>query len=149
MLTGLDHIGLTVADLDNAIRFYRDLLGVEPEFRRIFDAAYTSEQIGYPDARLDVAHFRLPGAAARLELIQYLTPTGTAIDPESKNPGTAHICLSCDDIDAEYDRLVAIGATPRSPAPVRITSGPNAGKRVLYARDPEGFTIELITRSAG
>jgi catechol 2,3-dioxygenase-like lactoylglutathione lyase family enzyme len=144
MLSGVSHIGFTVGDLDKAIHFYGRLFGAAPEVRRIFEAPYTAEQVGYPGARLDIAIFKIPGDSARLELIQYLSPAGSPVDTETRNPGTAHLCLFTDDVTGEFRRLVALGARPRSTAPVRITSGPNIGKLVAYFRDPQGLTIEIM-----
>jgi catechol 2,3-dioxygenase-like lactoylglutathione lyase family enzyme len=69
---------------------------------------------------------------------------GRPVDVETMNPGTAHLCLTTDDIDGAMARATALGATARSDGPVSITAGPNAGRRVCYLRDPEGFTIELL-----
>ncbi|WP_181789907.1 VOC family protein [Streptomyces phytophilus] len=144
MLTGFSHVGFTVADVEAATAFYRKVFDAEPEVRRVYDAPYTSEQIGYADARLDIALFRIPGSDALLELIQYLNPAGVPVDLETKNPGTAHVCLTTDDLDAEHARLAGLGAASRSAGPVRITSGPNEGRRVAYFRDPQGLTLEVL-----
>ena len=144
MLSGVSHVGFTVADLEKAVRFYEQLFSTPPAVRQIFDAPYTADQVGYPEARLDIAIFQIPGSVVRLELIQYLHPAGTAVNIETKNPGTAHLCLFADDMPAEFQRVVSIGAKPRSEAPVLITSGPNEGKLVAYFRDPQGLTIEIM-----
>ncbi|MFA1546991.1 VOC family protein [Actinomadura chokoriensis] len=144
MLTGVSHMGFTVADVSAAAAFYERLLSGPPEVRRIYDAPYTSDQVGYPGARLDIAIFRIPGSDVRLELIQYLRPAGTPVDIETRNPGTAHLCLVTDDLAAEFARLTSLGARPRSSAPVMITSGPNRGRTVAYFRDPQGLTIEIV-----
>ncbi|WP_040841308.1 VOC family protein [Nocardia brevicatena] len=144
MLTGVSHVGCTVPDIAAAVEFYSQLFGTAPEIRRTYEEPYTSEQVGYQDTRLDIAIFRIPGSTVRLELIEYLNPTGVPVDLETKNPGTAHLCLTADDLGTEFDRLCALGAAPRSTGPVTITSGPNAGRRVAYFRDPHGFTIEVL-----
>ncbi len=54
-----------------------------------------------------------------------------------------------DDIDALYERIDAAGYRPRSAAPVTITEGANAGARVFYVRDPDGYTVELFQPPAG
>lgn len=138
------HVGVTVRDLGRAVAFYSAFLGVEPEVAKIYDSPYTSDQVGYPNAVLDIAIFRIPESDLRLELIQYLQPVGTPVDTETNNPGTWHVCFGSTSLDDDFDRLVGLGATPRSGRPVLITSGPNEGKRVAYLRDLDGLTIELI-----
>lgn len=141
------HVGVTVQDLSRSVEFYRAFLGVEPEVAKIYDSPYTSDQVGYDGAVLDIAIFRIPGSELRLELIQYLSPVGTPVDTETKNPGTWHLCFDSAALDADFDRLLELGAVPRSPRPVLITSGPNEGKRVAYLRDHDGLTIELIEQA--
>lgn len=143
-LTGVAHVGFTVADVEAQAAFYGALLGCEPEVRALYDRPYTGAQVGYGGARLDIAIFRIPGSDVRLELIQYLHPVGHPVDIETRNPGTAHLCLTSDDIDGLMARALALGATARSDGPVTITAGPNAGRRVCYLRDPEGLTIEVL-----
>jgi catechol 2,3-dioxygenase-like lactoylglutathione lyase family enzyme len=144
LISGVSHVGLTVVDVEAQASFYRSLLGCDPEVRAVYDQPYTAAQVGYEGARLDIAIFRLPGSEVRLELIQYLHPVGRRVDVETMNPGTGHLCLTTDDLEATIARAIALGATARSAGPVAITAGPNAGRRVCYLRDPEGWTIELL-----
>jgi glyoxylase I family protein len=51
-----------------------------------------------------------------------------------------------DDLDAVLRAMVANGWRPAG-QPQTLSSGPNAGKRVIYVRDPDGTTIELMQRS--
>lgn len=139
-------MGVTVSDLARSVAFYGAFFDAEPEIARIYDSPYTSEQVGYSGAVLDIAIFRIPDSDLRLELIQYLNPVGAAIDVETKNPGVWHLCLETASIADDFTRMVALGGVPRSPEPVLITSGPNSGKRVAYIRDLDGLTIELIER---
>ncbi|MEO3930616.1 VOC family protein [Micromonosporaceae bacterium B7E4] len=141
------HVGVTVGNLQRSVDFYSAFFGDRPEVARLYDTPYTSQQVGYLDTVLDIAIFKIPGSELRMELIQYLQPVGTPVDTETKNPGTWHLCLATSEIDHDFDRLVGLGATPRSDRPVLITSGPNTGKRVAYLRDLDGLTIELIENS--
>jgi catechol 2,3-dioxygenase-like lactoylglutathione lyase family enzyme len=149
MLKGLHHAGVTVSDLDRALTFYRDLLGLEV----LVIAERTDETIGqivgYPGARIRLAFLGVPGESARVELLQYLEPTGAANDGETFRPASGHVCFRVDDIDAHYQQLVAAGYTPRSPGPVLISQGPNAGNRALYVRDPDGNSVELFQLPPG
>jgi catechol 2,3-dioxygenase-like lactoylglutathione lyase family enzyme len=141
------HVGVTVSDLARSVAFYTAFLGAGPEIANIYDSAYTAEQVGYPGAVLDIAIFAIPDSDLRLELIQYLQPVGAPVDTETKNPGIWHLCFDSTTLDEDFDRLVKLGATPRSERPVNITSGPNQGKRVAYLRDLDGLTIELIEQA--
>lgn len=144
MLGGVHHVGFTVADIERSVAFYTALFEVEPFVRRVYEDNYTGLQVGYPGARLDIALYEIPDSDIVLELIQYLEPTGTPVDMETRNPGTAHLCLKTSDLAADFERMIELGATPRSSEPVEITSGINQGLHVAYFRDLDGITIELL-----
>jgi methylmalonyl-CoA/ethylmalonyl-CoA epimerase len=109
MKATLDHIGIAVAKLDDALRFYRDALGLEIEM---------PEEV--PSQRVR-AHF-IPAGESALELLE-------ATDAESpiakyvarRGPGLHHITLRVDDIVAALARLKDRGVrlideTPRAGA---------------------------------
>jgi catechol 2,3-dioxygenase-like lactoylglutathione lyase family enzyme len=144
MLRAINHAGITVADLDRSIGFYRDLLGLS--LLDVFER--TSEDIaavvGYPGARLRIAMLRVPGDDVRLELLQYLEPLGAPTRPETHDSGTGHVCFTVDDIHALHRRLAQAGFPARSEGPVVLTHGPHRGVVALYVRDPDGYTVELF-----
>ena len=125
----LDHVGIAVASLDQALAFYRDVLGLEVE---------PPEEIASQRVR---AHFVAVGDAT-LELLE---PT-TADSPiarflEKRGPGMHHVALRVDDIDAALAELKARG--------VRLideTPRPGAhGSRVafLHPSSTHGVLVEL------
>lgn len=93
----LDHIGIAVASLDEALAFYRDALGLEVE---------VPEDV--PSQRVR-AHFMRAGGAA-LELLEATaddSPIATFV--AKRGPGLHHITLRVDDIAAALARLKARG----------------------------------------
>ena len=93
----LDHIGIAVSNLDEALRFYRDALGLEVE---------APEEVASQHVR---AHF-VPVGAAALELLEATAETSPIAKYLSKRgPGIHHITLRVDDIRAALDRLKARG----------------------------------------
>ena len=144
MLRGINHAGITVADLDRSIAFYCDVLGLTllDVFERTTDDI--GEIVGYPGARLRIAMLRVPGDPARVELIQYLEPGGSPTRPETCNSGTGHVCFEAGDVHAVHTRLVEAGFPARSRGPVEITQGPHRGTLAMYVRDPDGYTVELF-----
>lgn len=145
-LTAMHHLGLTVADLERSIRFYRDLLGLPLLGRRRADADYVALQTGYPGVQLDVASFQIvPGSEQLLQIAQYLTHAAAASDQASNRPGNTHLCLVVDDIHAAYQGLRSKGVKFKS-EPIQITAGPHQGGFGVYLFDPDGYTIELHQR---
>jgi catechol 2,3-dioxygenase-like lactoylglutathione lyase family enzyme len=54
-----------------------------------------------------------------------------------------HVALLVHDLDAVLERIAA-SDWKAAGKPQRLQSGPNAGKRVVYVRDPDGATIEFM-----
>jgi len=143
------HAGVTVANLDRALTFYRDVLGLEVFVVAERTDATIGQIVGYPGARIKLAFCGVPGDTARVELLEYLDPQGEGVGGETFRPGTGHVCFRVSEIEALYARIAEAGYSPRSTAPVEITEGPNAGARAFYVRDPDGYTVELFQPPPG
>jgi catechol 2,3-dioxygenase-like lactoylglutathione lyase family enzyme len=143
-VTNVHHVGMSVADLDEALAFWRAFLGVEPRWRAVLDRPYLGRHVGYPGVRINAAFVDLPGGNV-LELLDYDVPGKTANADGTANPGNLHLCLAVDDARAAWDRAVAAGARPLVPeGPVEVDGGPNSGARAAYLRIHDGITLELF-----
>lgn len=148
-LVAVDHIGFSVSDIGRSIRFYTELFGYEPHFTEIYDTPYIGEVVGYPGAIQHAAFFRLPGQPSTyLELIQYLEPAAARVDMARYNAGNAHLCLQCEDIGLEAERLVGLGARPVG-APTTSDYGIYTGARTMYFLDPDEISIQLVELRGG
>jgi catechol 2,3-dioxygenase-like lactoylglutathione lyase family enzyme len=139
---GFAHVGVTVADLERAVRFYTDGLGLEVAVRQTSAAGYLA-LTGYEGLEIATAFVESPDGV-RIELQEYRRVG----DHGSREPGTApvgssHICLLVDDVAAMLARAEAAGGR-RVTDPVPIDSGINDGGAAVYLRDPDGYTIELF-----
>ena len=141
----LHHLGVTVADIDRSIEFYRDILGMELVGRRpCVDADYVATQTGYPGVQLSVASFRVCADSPQtLEVVQYLNCPGEPVDQATNRPGNTHLCILVDDLQAAFDDLSQQGIQFKSD-PVTITAGPNEGGLVVYFHDPDGYPMEMF-----
>lgn len=144
-LGDLHHLGLTVADIDRSIAFYRDLLGMTLHGRRPrVDNDYVALQTGYPAVVLNVASFKVsPESRQSLEVVQYMNHQGPPVESATNRPGGSHLCLTVSDLRACHADLKAKGVRFKSD-PVTITAGPNTGGLVVYFYDPDGYTLELF-----
>ncbi len=140
---GTIHTGLQVSDLEKSLGFYRDLLGFEVTATRVAREPYLDELVGYPGVELHVAFLRFPASEHILELLEYRNVARQPVDTGTANPGTAHICVSVDDLRAVHRTLRRAGVEFVS-EPVLVTSGANKGRIAVYAKDPDGIRVELL-----
>ena len=99
MITSIDHTGLTVSDLDAALSFYRDALGLELMMQQEKEGGYLAAITGYPCAHVRMAHLATPDGG-RLELYQYVEPQGSGSPLDPSTVGITHVCLVVEDIHA-------------------------------------------------
>ena len=110
---GLDHVSVTVADLDRSLAFYRDLLGLRVRETGEEEGGQMARIVGFPGVRFRYADVEL-GDGRILELLQYLEPAGTPRSQRTCDPGSGHIAFLVADIDEAYAELVGAGVTVRS-----------------------------------
>lgn len=143
MFRAVDHVGLTVASLERSIAFYRDVFRCTLVGTKDARGDYIATITGFADAHLRIALLDTPGSGPRLELLEYVVPTGSTTAPRTCDTASAHLCFRVEDIDAACQYLRAQGIDLRS-EPVTSPSGPNRGARAVYLSDPDGFTLELL-----
>ena len=137
-----DHTGITVGNLDRSLAFWRDVLGFELSHRPHQTGDLASEITGVPGAEISIAV--LKGYGHKIELLEYLAPPDRRhFQPRPCDVGSVHVAFVVDNLDAVLKRIAA-SSWQAAGKPQTLTSGPNAGKRVVYVRDPDGSTIEFM-----
>ena len=124
----LHHTGLTVSDLERSLHFWRDAMGMEVLFQQEKAGGYLEAIVGEPGAHVRMAHLAFGGEGPRIELFQYLSPSGGQHLSRPADQGFVHVCVACEDLDERMNRLVAAGGKPFS-EPVVIDTGVNRGGR--------------------
>ena len=83
-VTRIDHVGITVSDLDRALSFYRDLLGLHLIADTTVSEPEVAELLGLESVVLRIADLD-SGDGRIVELIQYLQPKGRRAVYESSD----------------------------------------------------------------
>ena len=139
---GTNHTSFTVSNLDRTVAFFRDCLGFEVTSKAPRDPALVSRITGVEGADMMIAFLKAPGHT--LELIEYRAPASKgAVKARPCDTGFAHVAFNVDDAVAAVAACAQYGVRPIAD-PVTIDQGPNKGRKVVYLRDPDGVTIELI-----
>lgn len=131
MIRGLDHVAVAVEDLDEAVAFYRERLGLEPSHR---------EKLA--EYGVEIATFQVGGAAVELVAGE----EGSAVAGFLRKRGSAihHLAFAVDSIAAEMERLTRAGLRFLSPAP----RPGRAGSQVAFVdpRSTLGVLYELVEK---
>ena len=129
MSPSFHHIAIAVHDLDAALAFYRDALGLEMAERR-----------EVPEEGVEIAF--LPAGDGEVELIQPLDETSSvAAFLEKRGEGLHHVCLAVDDIEVAVERLRAAGAVLLSEEPRVNVHGTRYV--FIHPRSAHGVLLEL------
>ena len=135
LFTAIDHVGLAVSDLDAAIAFHRDVLGME--------LAHTEEN---PEQGVREAMMRI--GDSHIQLLAPLTPDSTiAKFLDSRGPGMQQVAYRVADIDAVSTTLRDRGLRLLYDEPRRGTS--NSRVNFIHPKDAGGVLVELVEPASG
>lgn len=139
-----DHTGIAVSNLEKSMVFWRDILGFELSHTAHQSGEMAEEITGVKGAELKLAVVKAPGGH-KIELLEYLAPPNRKENADLRpcDVGSVHVALTVDNLDAVVQKIAASGWKAAG-RPQTLTAGPNAGKRVIYVRDPDGTTIEFM-----
>jgi catechol 2,3-dioxygenase-like lactoylglutathione lyase family enzyme len=123
----LDHLVLTVADIEATVAFYRDVLGMRPET--------------FGDGR-SALHF----GDSKINLHR----AGHEFEPKARHPtpGSADVCLIAADALEEVRRELAAQGVAVEEGPVE-RAGARGRLRSVYLRDPDGNLVEISNEIGG
>jgi len=150
---GMDHVGITIPNLDEAVAFYSTLLGAHEIFRlgpfdaREFDQVdgkdWAEAHVNVVDGRFTIAMLEY-GNGSRLELFQYDRPTDRrSTPPKNSDLGGHHIAFKVTNLDKVLEMKNEFSLRFMA-GPIAITEGPAAGQRIIYVLDPWDNQLELV-----
>ena len=136
-----------VQDLDKAVTFYRDGLGLELQGAP-GDAASNPalrDMFGLPDAKLRWQIARTPAVAGGVEIIEIASANGKPIERRLQDPGAMTLLATVRDLDATFARLKQLGApvVSRGGGPAHVGQGAQQA-RIVVVKDPAGHFVELV-----
>jgi len=141
MIVGVHHTSVTVIDIDKAIAFYRDILGLRLLYTAEGGGEETSRGVGVKGANMKLAVLQVGDDT--IELIQYVTPKGKPYDRLPCDIGNMHIAFGVSDIHKMYNELKKRGIKFNTP-PNETREGPMKGWLWTYFNDPDGAQLELV-----
>ena len=145
-LRGVDHIGFTVPDVDQAVRFFVDVVGCEAFYELgpfQFEDDWMQIQLNvHPRAVMKKLKFLRCGHGSNFEIFEYEAPDQNPKQPLNSDIGGHHLAFYVDDFDAALahlreNRVRILGQ------PVVRTEGASAGQTWVYFLSPWDMGILL------
>jgi len=151
LVSAVTSVGMTVSDMDRAVRFYTGVLSFEQEYDVELAGRPWEQLHGVFGARVRVVGLRLGGE--RLELTEYLAPRGRPYpaDTRGNDRWFQHVAIIVSDMAKAYARLREHDVAHASTGPQRLPDwNPGAGGiEAFYFRDPDGHFLEVLAFPPG
>jgi len=136
-MASVNHVGLTVGDLDASLAFYTEVVGmtvVVPRYRS--GGAWFDTLTGNHGAAIDVA--MLQSGSLVLQLVQYHQGGDPVAFTGHARVGNVHLSIDVDDVEKKR------AAIARTHDPTPIVGLPFPGARSFYVHDPDGVPVEFL-----
>ncbi|MBI4284061.1 MAG: VOC family protein [Chloroflexi bacterium] len=139
-MKAIRHTGIVVSDLEPALRFYVDLLGLKVTKGMDETGDYIDTISGLKNVRVTTVKMAA-GDGNLIELLYYHSHRPKSVRTrEACEIGISHIAFTVGNVDAEYARLSKAGVPFNSPP----QKSPDGYAKVTFCRDPDGTLIELV-----
>ncbi|MDF5728277.1 MAG: VOC family protein [Rhizonema sp. PD38] len=147
LFLGIDHSAIAVANTEQSLKFYRDLLGMQIEGGSLNQGETQAHLDGLPEAKVRVTPLRPTEPTVGIELLDYIIPgNGRPIPSDWKSNDIAHmqIELVVNDIDQAVNLLKENAVQFVSSGIVKLTDSSRPYRQGCLVKDPNGHAILLI-----
>lgn len=151
---GMEHIGFTVPNLDEACEFFERILGARTLYTaatdfRVDDSDWMYEHLRvHPRAVVKEFRYVRLGNGTNLEIFEYEAPDQVTTPLKNSDVGGHHLAFYVDDIDAAITFLKENDVEVLG-EPTAYTEGPNVGLRWCYFMAPWGLQLEIVSAPGG
>ena len=138
-MKAIRHTGIVVHDLEKAIHFYRDILGLKVQREMMETGEYIDNLFSLEGVRVKTV--KMSASDGNLvELLYCESHSRNFINRGICDLGYSHIAFTVESLDFEYDRLKEEGVKFNCAPQV----SPNSKVKVAFCYDCEGNLIELV-----
>jgi catechol 2,3-dioxygenase-like lactoylglutathione lyase family enzyme len=134
----LNHIGLTVRNLDASLKFYREVVGMTVETSFALENGRFAKLTRNPEASIRGVY--VLAGSFRLQLLEYVAGGGTGQNIHHNNAGSPHMSFGVPDVEAKYRQVQATAGAKIISDIVEVVPK----FRSFYVEDPDGVPVEFF-----
>lgn len=147
MLKEIMHVGITVSNIENSIKFYRDILGLTLKGQAIMEGKETDALFAMNNCKVKIAY--LNGSdniiSPPIELLEFVNNKTIKDKPQLNKISISEICFRVDNIEKVYKHLIDNNVEYLSePQEFDFTAYGFSKSKALYFKDPDGIILELM-----
>ena len=153
-IRGMEHIGFTVPDINEACEFFERILGAETlytaatDFRHDDDDWMQEHLRVHPRSVIKEFRYMRMGNGTNFEVFEYEAPEQARTPPKNSDVGGHHLAFYVEDMDAAIAFMRANGVEILG-EPTAYTEGPNLGLTWCYFMAPWGMQLEVVSAPDG
>jgi catechol 2,3-dioxygenase-like lactoylglutathione lyase family enzyme len=140
MVTSMNHVGLSVVNLEKSVKFYTEVLGMEIDYEAYHEGKPISDVVGVENVRLKICVVKK--GMCKIELIEYGRQVDAQGHKKQNEPGLIHISFAVDDVEEFYEKVESLGYEFYSHPMVTRPNGP----KICYFKGPDDVTLELYEK---
>lgn len=140
-MKNIRHFGIVVADMENSLKFYRDLLGLKIKIDALEEGPFIDAISGIKDIKVRTVKMTADEGNTLVELLCYESHKRERRENnEIPNIGASHPAFTVENLDYEYKRLREKGVKFNCLPQI----SPDGKAKVAFCQDPDGVLIELV-----
>ena len=138
---GVRHLGIVVKDLNRAMWFYKELLGLELQRRMVENGPCIDTVLALGGVEVETVKLRAKEGITQIELVSFRShPVSLLENVRTLIAGPTHVAFTVDDLDKLYVDMSSAGIEFNCPPQV----SPDGKVLLTYCKDPDGTLVELV-----
>jgi len=149
LFLGIDHSAIAIANTEQSLQFYRDLLGMQVNGGSLNSGETQARLDGLPEAEVKITELRPAQASLGIELLDYIAPAnGRPMPSDWKSCDLAHMQLELvvNNIEQAVDMMRQNGVQFISPGLIQFTDSSYPYRKGCLVKDPNGHAMLTIAQ---
>lgn len=134
------HFGIAVKNMEESLKFYRDLLGLKIVREMDEHGEYIENMLNMENVRVKTIKLSVNNETTLVELLEFNSYPKEPVGHKIFDLGASHIAFTVNNLDECYDFLISKGIKFNSPPQI----SPDGYAKVCFCHDPDNTPVELV-----